>query len=73
MQVQPALRARVRSRLRRIAGRPLAGEELLAQYPATDIAGVPAAVVKFDAAVYFVPHYAADRPVARRILRKTYV
>lgn len=46
---------------------------LVARYPAKNVAGIQAAVVHFDDAVYFVPHFAARRPVARRILRQTYV
>jgi FkbM family methyltransferase len=53
------------------------GEErnrlLFAKYPQEDVNGIQTAVVHFDDAVYFVPRYAMHRPVARKILRKSYV
>lgn len=38
-----------------------------------NIMGIQTAVVRFDDAVYFVPRYAAHRPVAGKILRKRHV
>lgn len=46
---------------------------LLARYSTRRIDGIPAAVVRFDGSVYYVPKFAADRPVARKILRRRYV
>jgi FkbM family methyltransferase len=48
-------------------------DRLFERHPHRRMFGIVTAVVEFDGALYFVPRYGAHRPVARSILRQTYV
>jgi FkbM family methyltransferase len=74
-----AVSPQVRRRRRRAVARRRAAraaeriESQLSRHTQKRLFGIRTPVVQFDGAVFYVPRYAAHRPVARRILRKEYV